>query len=349
MKHYILDNTSFFLRNFIERPPWWGGDLQTLRNALVSNLFGRDGGEIGAASDERIDFPAGDGSGDVLLGRLNRPAPETDDERRRPLIVLIHGLTGHEDSRYNKSTARHMLTEGFPVLRLNLRGAGPSGALCRGSYHAGRSEDLRLVLGRMDGRLAAGGIVLVGFSLGGNMLLKYLAEQGSRAPVLGAVSVSAPIDLKATQVRMMARRNRWYHDFMLKEMKAEIARPTFPLSEDERAGLASIRTVFEFDDRIVAPGSGFAGADDYYAKCSAKPMLGAIRTPTLLIHARNDPWIPGAIYDDVPGMANARLTLLMAPGGGHVGFHGIGGAVPWHDRCIAVFAARLAGIRMARR
>src|SRR4029453_13099493 len=102
---------------------------------------------------------------------------------------------------------------------LNLRGAGTSRALCRHGYHAGRSEDLRAVLQQLDGRLARRGLFLVGFSLGGNLLLKYLGEEGSLAPVLGAVSVSAPIDLKAAQLRIMRWRNRHYHDFLLGRIK----------------------------------------------------------------------------------------------------------------------------------
>ncbi|MGH6932630.1 MAG: YheT family hydrolase [Dongiaceae bacterium] len=328
---------------FVARPPWWGGDLQTLRNAVR-----RDFSNLDSASAEQLEFLDAE-TGDVLIGTLNRPAAPAIDDRRRPLIILIHGLTGDQDSRYMRAAARHMLAQGYPVLRLNLRGAGPSPERCQGHYHAGRSEDLRLVLGKMDGRLAANGIVLVGFSLGGNIMLKYLAERGARAPVLGAVSVSAPIDLKASQVRLMARRNRWYHDFILREMKADISRPHYSLSESERARLESIGTVLEFDEHFVAPRNGFAGADDYYARGSAKPLLGAIRTPTLLIHARNDPWIPAAIYDDVPRTANPGLTLLMPKGGGHAGFHGIGGGVPWHNRCIALVAERLAGARSARR
>lgn len=329
---------------FVARPPWWGGDLQTMRNLLM-----RERADLSAFGAERIEFPDRNGGGDILLGALNKPAEASGDGRRQSLMLLIHGLTGDEDSRYMRATAQYLLSLGHPVLRLNLRGAGPSRPRCRGRYHAGRSDDIRSVLGRLDGRLAADGIVLVGFSLGGNIMLKYLAEQGSRAPVLGAVSISAPIDLKSTQVRMLARRNRRYHDYMLAQMKADVAEPGIPSDDGERDGMAAIRTIWQFDQEIVAPSAGFAGADDYYAKCSAKPMLGAIRAPTLLIHARNDPWIPAAMYEDIADLGNRKLTLLLPNGGGHVGFHGLGSRVAWHDRCIARFAARLTGVRAERR
>jgi hypothetical protein len=230
------------------------------------------------------------------------------------------------------------------VLRLNLRGTGPSRPRCRLQYHAGRTEDLRAVVGRMDGRLAANGVVIVGFSLGGNMLLKYLGEQGRRAPLLGAVSVSAPIDLKAAQLRLMQRRNRRYHDHLLARLKQESAP-----CDLERAAVDTISSVYEFDERVVAPRNGFASADDYYARCSAKPVLGEIRVPTLLIHARNDPWIPPTAYLAFDWSSNPRLTPLLPRGGGHVGFHGFGSVVPWHDRCIASFVDRLMAVRAGRR
>jgi predicted alpha/beta-fold hydrolase len=201
----------------------------------------------------------------------------------------------------------------------------------------------------MDGRLAANGIVIVGFSLGGNMLLKYLGEQGRRAPLLGAVSVSAPIDLKASQQRLMQRRNRRYHDYLLARLKEDLATPDSALIDLERISIDTISSIYEFDDRIVAPRNSFANADDYYARCSAKTLLGDIRVPTLLIHARNDPWIPPTAYLSFDWNSNPRLTPLLPRGGGHVGFHGFGSVVPWHDRCIAGFVDRLTTARAGRR
>jgi len=324
---------------FLARPPWWGRDLQTVRNHLRRPVIALDDYPA-----EPLEFPMADGSDDVLLATLNRPSPLSDDGLPRPLVMLIHGLTGCEDSIYMRASARHLLGRGHPVLRLNLRGAGPSRERCRLRYHAGRTEDLRAVIGRMDGRIAGNGIVIVGYSLGANMLLKYLGEQGRRAPILGAVSVSAPIDLKATQLRFMQRRNRRYHDHILARMKDGMA------STDLEPGrLDAISSVYEFDDRVVAPGNGFTGADDYYARCSAKNVLADIRVPTLVIHARNDPWIPADPYLAFDWTGNPRLTPLLPAGGGHVGFHGLGSRVPWHDRCIGLFAERLAAARAGRR
>ena len=175
------------------------------------------------------------------------------------------------------------------------------------------------------------GVVLVGFSLGGNVMLKYLAERAHLAPVRAAVSISAPIDLALTQQRISLPRNRRYHDFLVREMKRE-----HPCPDD-------IRSILEFDDRVVAPANGFAGAADYYRRCSAKTMLGAIRRPTLLIHAVDDPWIPSDMYRDLDLGGNRRLRLLMPRSGGHVGFHGWRLDRPWHDLAIACFLSATCG------
>ena len=147
----------------------------------------------------------------------------------------------------SSASARHFLSLGYPVLRLNLRGAGPSQGHCRYRYHAGRSEDLRLVLGSMDGRLAGRGLFLVGFSLGGNVLLKYLGEVGRRAMVLGAASISAPIDLDAARRCLMRPRNLLYHRYLLARLKG---RRGPWRSATARRRLAEVKTIF--DSMIVS-------------------------------------------------------------------------------------------------
>src|SRR5690348_1565707 len=185
---------------FLARAPWWGGDLQTLRNYLVRQLA-----PLPAA--ERLHLPMRDGSGDRLVASLHRPVAAGT---RRPLVVLIHGLTGSEQSHYMVKTAAHLLRLGFTVLRLNLRGAGASRPSCRFQYYAGRSEDFADALAALPGALTQGGVVAVGYSLGANMLLKYLGERGSEAPLQGAIAVSAPLDLAGTSRRLMWRRNGLY-------------------------------------------------------------------------------------------------------------------------------------------
>jgi uncharacterized protein len=283
---------------------------------------------------ERLRFPLGDG--DALAASLGRPAREEG----RPLVVMIHGLTGCEDSLYMLRTGAMLLRAGYPVLRLNLRGAGPSRPLCRGKYHAGRTADFATVLARLPADLAAHGVAAVGYSLGGNMLLKYLGETGEDSRLRAAVTVSAPLDLRLTAEGMMRRRNGLYHRYLLARMKAECLAPPADLTEAERAAVRRSRTVEEFDAAYTAPRHGFASVDDYFERCSAKRFLAGVRTPTLVITALDDPWVPAAQYLAVDWARNPCLRPLLAKSGGHIGFQGRDRALQWHNACIAAFLER---------
>lgn len=312
---------------FRARAPWWGGDLQTLRTALVRY-----------SAPGRFDMPGmvmalpvEDGSGDRLIALFDEGAGTA----RKPLAVLVHGLTGCHESSYMVETTRHLTALGYPVLRLNMRGAGPSAAICRLRYHAGKGEDIAAALRALDPALLRDGIMPVGYSLGGSILLNFLAHHAADFPVRAAVTVSAPIDLAAAADRILAPRNRLYHRYLLNRMKLDWA--GLMRSREERIALARIATIREFDDRLVAPPNGFGDADNYYAECSATRVLGDLAVPTLLIHAADDPWIPAASYRAVDWDANPALTHLMPPGGGHVGFHQRGTPPNWHDACIGAF------------
>jgi predicted alpha/beta-fold hydrolase len=314
---------------FEPRPGWRGPDLQTLRNTLRPPRP--------APADapwQRLTLPLHDGSGDRLAARLERPPP---NGRERPLAVLIHGLGGCEESSYLAVSAAALRARGHPVLRLNLRGAGPSGPLCRLHYHAGRIEDLRDALASLPAPLGQAGFVLLGFSLGGNLVLKFLAEYGRELPVRAAAAVSAPIDLAAAARRFLAPRNRFYQWHMLRGLKREAEGDGGKLSARERAAVRGARTLWEFDDRFVAPRNGWASAEAYYAASMALPRLPEIRVPTLLVHALDDPWIPPDAYLGFPWRRHPALTALLPARGGHVGFHGQGDRRPWHDRCLGAF------------
>ncbi len=291
---------------FAPQFPWFGGDLQTLatRFKRAPDLSGK-----------AVAFAMADG--DVLTGILNRQGG--------PLVLLLHGLAGSARSIYMRRTAHALQACGFGTLSLDWRGAGEGRA--KASYHAGRSADLAEVLAL----LPADRIFAVGFSLGANILLKYLGEAGAAARIQKAVAVSAPIDLAATSARMHARRNRLYHDYLLQGMKA-----TSPYAAARDAAIATIR---DFDERIVAPNNGFADAARYYAECSARVFMPKIAVPTLLVHAMDDPWIPGALYCDYPWADNPHLTPLLTSGGGHVGFHERGQRLARHDRALLDFFA----------
>lgn len=318
---------------FRERAPWWGGDLQTLRNLCLRRH--RDL----AGTSSAVEFPMADGSGDRLLGTLTLPdAPRA----RGPLIVLIHGLTGCEDSDYMRESARFHLARGRSVLRLNLRGAGPGRDLARGYYHAGCADDLQAVLDGLDAALSQHGLFLIGYSLGGNILLNWLGRADARHPVIGAATVSAPIEPGQACRRILQPRNALYHHFLIRRMKRDVL-ASDGLLPVERRNIESARTIFEFDDRWVAPRNGFRGAKDYYARTAGAQFVPSIAVPTLMIHARNDPWIPDEPYLRLAESTPPPITLLLPGSGGHLGFHEQGHAETWHDRAIDRFLRDAAG------
>jgi predicted alpha/beta-fold hydrolase len=311
---------------FRERAPWFGGDLQTLRNVLRPLQPDLSGGA-------RLLLPLPDG--EKLAARLDRPI----DWGARPLVVLVHGLAGCETSRNVVATARALVARGWPVLRLNLRGSEPSLPTAPGHYHAGRTEDLAGALRALPPELTRSGIVLVGHSLGGNLVLKFMGEGGHGLPVLAAVAVSAPLDLAATCARMMAPRNFAYHATMLDAMKREALAPGAALSGAERAAVAAARTVYEFDDCFIAPRFGYRDALDYYEHNSAEHFLAGIGQPTLILHALDDPWIPATCYTRIDWPRLPAIEPILTPRGGHLGFHGSGSLVPWHDRMTDLWLA----------
>ncbi len=324
---------------FEARFPWLGADLQTLRNTLSGALHApseTNGSERG----ERVYLPLRDGSGDVLHAWLDRGTEWASQCSGKPLMLLLHGLGGCESSSYMQTSARHFVRLGFPVLRLNFRGAGPSRATCRFQYHAGRTADLADVLRVLQEdrpELMRNGVVLAGFSLGGNLMLKFLAEYGADFSVRAAASVSAPIQLGATAEQMLCPRNFVYQRYLLRKMKVESLADGAELTDAERQAVLRSRSVYEFDDVFVAPRNGYRDARHYYGENSSCAFLGAISCPTLMIHAKNDPWVPASAYEELALGSSPHLQMLLASSGGHLGFHARGSRAPWHDRCIEHF------------
>ncbi len=318
--------------NFTPRFPWLGGDLQTLRY-----YFFPVSEDLSAWSGERIRIPFPDAAGDSLLAMLHRPHEAT----HRPLVILVHGLTGCEGSSYMIETTRSLLTLGYPVMRLNLRGAGPSRETCRRSYCAGSGDNVAAVLSALEIEEARRGVVLVGFSLGGTVVLHFLARIECAVRPLCAVTVSTPLDMATAIRRLMRPRNVLYHRWLLARMKQAVITGASEISPEQRAAVLAARSIPEFDNAFTAPHHGFVDADDYYARCSATGLLERIDTPLLLLHSRNDPWIPVAPYDDVGRELPSNATLVLTDDGGHVGFHGRGARTPWYNTVIQACLERV--------
>lgn len=313
---------------FVPRAPWWGGDLQTLRNQLVGARA-----DLAAYPSERFYLALADGSGDRLAAMLNLPNGAAD----RPLAVLIHGLTGCEDSVYIRASAAAHLRRGRPVLRLNLRGAGPSRPSSGGHYHVGCASDIRDALAALDPALLRNGMVLVGYSLGGNAVIRFLAEYAAEFPVLSAATVSAPIEPGQAVQRIMAPRNAIYHHWLLRRMKAEATAAGARLTAAELAAIVGARTVYEFDRDFIGPRNGYRGADDYYADNAGVRFVPRISVHTLIIHAHDDPWISAAPYESLVREHPPNVRIELTRGGGHVGFHARRQREAWHDVAVAAF------------
>ena len=314
---------------FTQRFPWWGGDLQTLATALIDAPS-----SLAPGTSERLRFPLN--GGDTMLAMLDRPAtPQVG----LPLVLLLHGVPGSEDSPYMRRMSGYLLDKGYRVLRLNMRGAGPSRTTCGGQYSAASSRDLAELIGLLPHDLTATGIAAVGYSVGGAILLKYLGEEGSRTPLVAAASISAPIDLLGTCLTLLRFRNLLYHRNVFGAVKREALADGAVLTPDERQKITAARTLYEYDDVFTAPRNGFASAGDYYFHSSAVNFLPGIRIPTLVLASLDDPWVPGGAYAGHYWGSNKSLSLVpvLPSRGGHVGFHGLGGYKPWSDLAVMTF------------
>lgn len=312
---------------FRPRPPWLTGDLQTLRNTIR-----RDAPDPGPFVRLWLDLP----DGDALAAAWHA------GDGTRPTVALIHGLTGCEDSQYMRRSTVFWRVRRHGVVRLNLRGSAPSLARSTRPYHAAAGADIVHALGSLPEEARRPGLVCIGVSLGGTQLLNALARDEARAlPVRAAAALCAPVLLAPVARRIMAPRNVLYHRWLLGQMQREAEALAFHLPPRPLAAARAARSVYAFDDGYVAPLAGFAGAEDYYARASLPNHLARIAVPTLCLTAEDDPWVPAGTYRAIDWSVNPRVTPLIAPGGGHIGFHDRNRDGTWADRTIAAFVQRV--------
>lgn len=240
-----------------------------------------------------------------------------------PTIVIWHGIEGSTSSNYMRSIADKGFQAGFSVIRVNLRNCGGTEHLTPTLYHGGLSEDLRAVVKELIVKDHFSKLFLVGFSLGGNLVLKLAGEYGDKPPpeILAVCAVSPSVDLAAS-ARLILKRSNWiYQQDFVRRLKKRIRtkHKLFPELYDI-SGLRRVRTVRAFDERFTAPGHGFADAADYYYRSSSCLVAGRIRIPTLIIHAEDDPFIPFDPLRDPAFASNPYIFLVGPDRGGHVAF-----------------------------
>jgi predicted alpha/beta-fold hydrolase len=246
-----------------------------------------------------------------------------NDHQSKPTLVVAHGLEGSILSPYMLGTAEKALRAGFNVLRLNTRNCGGTAHLSETLYHAGLTDDLRAVVAELTERDRLGEIYLMGFSLGGNVALKLAGEYGANAPesLRGVIAVSPSIDLASCADAIELRSNLLYHMRFVVSLRKSIRLKAelFPHRYNPSL-LGGVRTIREFDNRYVAPHWGFRDAEDYYSKASALPFIRRIKIPTVILHAKDDPFIPFTPFEGAEVRENPSVLLVAPDRGGHVGF-----------------------------
>ena len=320
------------------RAPRWlpGGHLQTL---YAATLLPRPGV---AYRRERWETPDGDFI-DLDWVESQDPGSRIADRERTPLVVLFHGLEGSSRSHYALALMAALRERGMRGVVVHFRGcSGEPNRLPR-AYHSGDAREIDWILRRLRARNAGIPVFAAGISLGGNALLKWLGESGGAAGFVinAAAAVSAPLDLMAAGDALGQGFSLIYARNFLVTLRAKsLAKlERFPGLYDAEAVRAS-RTLREFDDLVTAPLHGFRNTDDYWTRASSKPGLAGIRVATLVVNARNDPFLPAPALPRPEDVSRA-VTLEQPEEGGHVGF--VGGVFPgnydWLPRRILAFFA----------
>lgn len=236
-----------------------------------------------------------------------------------PTLVILHGLASSSTAPYVRRLTQAALSKGYQVIRPNIRNCGGTEHLSPTLYHSGLTSDLRYIVEE----LAPAPLFIVGFSMGGNIALKLAGEWSDKAPchVHGICGISVPIRLGDCSREIGRPRNSVYEGRFLHMLRRTLHRKQELMPERYGSFSADhIRSIYEFDDQITAPAFGFAGADDYYDKTSAAAFLPRVRVPTLLIQAKDDPFIPAGAFNDPVFEHNPNLTLLCTKHGGHAAF-----------------------------
>jgi predicted alpha/beta-fold hydrolase len=289
-------------------PPRW------LRNGHVNTIYSYlRRRRLNLPAAERVWLAAEPGV-ELLLECNWRP-------HRAPGLLLVHGLEGHGNVGYMRGLAAKAWARGWHALRFNVRGCGASEPRCRTLYHSGLSPDLARAIGWAGVQPQLTRLAACGYSMGGNMLLRYLGQQGTGAGLAAAAAVSPSLDLAASADRLHLGRNRIYERRFLRSLRRRVARKAAEYPELYRLPpLAQVRSIRDFDDRITAPHMGFSGAAEYYFQASAARVAAAIRTPTLVLHAEDDPFIVITPQTRQLLAANPAIHFVLTRHGGHCGF-----------------------------
>ena len=256
---------------------------------------------------------------------------ETEETpKSAPLLIILHGLESSAESAYARMLMQAAAERQWRCCVLHFRDCGDYRNVLPRRYHAGETNDVRYFVAKLEREGQFGPMVAAGYSLGGNVLLKYLGESGAGCPLNGAAAVSVPLNLHACAEALNIGISKGYQRYLLKRMKRAVARKFNPHTaafDWQRAMRAG--TFAEFDDAVTAPLHGFTNKDDYYDKCSSVHFLKSIERPTLIVNALDDPFMTPKVVPAAEQLSE-HVTLELSTHGGHVGF--IEGGTPWRPR-----------------
>jgi len=312
----VTSRRSKNAREYRYRPAWW------LPSAHAQTIWGRFARRIPRVpmATECLAAPDGD---NLELHHLGAHSAA-------PRVLLLHGLEGSARSHYVGGILSQAAARGWGASLLVFRGCGTAPNVARRFYHSGETGDLDFVFGRLNERWPASPWFVVGVSLGGNVVLKWLGERNANSQIRAAAAISAPFDLEAGSRHISRGFARVYDRSFLRSLRRKaLAKLSLYPDLFERTRAEDARTVYEFDEAVTGPVHGFAGAHDYYERSSSARFLERIRVPTLLLSSSDDPFLPPDVLTrvEVAANANPHLTTEFHSAGGHVGF--VAGARPW--------------------
>jgi uncharacterized protein len=322
-----------------------------LRNGHVMTIVGslrpRKFSIINSSGPERREFRTEPGTRVVALCHW-RPQP-----RQCPTMVIIHGLEGSADAKYVLGTSDKAYRSGFNVLRCNVRGCGGTAHLTPRIYHSGLTADLHSISRELIERDRLAELYFIGFSMGGNQVLKFAGELADKAPrqIRGVSAISPPIDLESCSLAIRRFENRIYESGFLSSLRKTMQEKDrlFPGIYD-LTRLRNVRHLWDWDDAFQRY-NGFHDARDYYTQASSLRFISRIRIPTLIIHAHDDPFIPFEPFTDPRISDNPSVYLLDSKHGGHVAFLGIRQPDEdraWAENRVVEFCRALAGLQEAK-
>ena len=264
---------------------------------------------------QRIETPDGD------FLDLAWTAPVADCQPKQPVMILFHGLEGSFHSPYANGLLHAAKQQGWLAVMMHFRGCSGEMNRMPRSYHSGETSDARFFIQWLRQQLPTQPFVAVGVSLGGNMLVNYLAESGEHSELSAAQVISPPLDLAACSERIQQGFSKIYQQYLLGSMKRNLSRKIAALPDDmpvsnEVAG--QLQTLWQFDEHVTAPLHGFKDAADYYQRCSGLPRLADVTVPLRVIHAKDDPFMTEAVIPTEPLPPHIQYDLCQY--GGHVGF-----------------------------